>query len=283
MAVLTALRTVTLRHGEIIPALGQGTWHMAEDPRRRSDEIAALRVGIDLGMSLVDTAEMYADGDAEVLVGEAIKGRRDQVFLVSKVLPHHASVRGTIEACDGSLLRLGVDVIDLYLLHWRGPIPLEETLEAFQRLSAAGKIGSWGVSNFDVADMQDLIDIPGGSEASTDQVLYNLEYRGIEYDLLPWCERSGLPIMAYSPIEQGRVLDHPVLRSVAARHHATPAQVALAWVLRRDNICAIPRASNPAHVRENRVALDMHLSASDFAELDYAFPAPPHKQPLAVH
>jgi diketogulonate reductase-like aldo/keto reductase len=283
MAVLTALRTVTLPHGEIIPALGQGTWHMAEDPRRRSDEIAALRLGIDLGMSLIDTAEMYADGDAEVLVGEAIKRCRDQVFLVSKVLPHHASVRGTVEACDGSLLRLGVDVIDLYLLHWRGPIPLEETLEAFQSLRAAGKIGSWGVSNFDVDDMQDLIDIPGGSEVSTNQVLYNLEYRGIEHDLLPWCERRRLPIMAYSPIEEGRVLDHPALRSVAARHHATPAQVALAWVLRRDNICAIPRASNPAHVRENRVALDMHLSASDFAELDYAFPAPTHKQPLAVH
>jgi diketogulonate reductase-like aldo/keto reductase len=283
MAVLTALRTVTLPYGEIIPALGQGTWHMAEDPRRRSDEIAALRLGIDLGMSLIDTAEMYADGDAEVLVGEAIKRCRDQVFLVSKVLPHHASVRGTVEACDGSLLRLGVDVIDLYLLHWRGPIPLEETLEAFQSLRAAGKIGSWGVSNFDVDDMQDLIDIPGGSEVSTNQVLYNLEYRGIEHDLLPWCERRRLPIMAYSPIEEGRVLDHPALRSVAARHHATPAQVALAWVLRRDNICAIPRASNPAHVRENRVALDMHLSASDFAELDYAFPAPTHKQPLAVH
>jgi diketogulonate reductase-like aldo/keto reductase len=283
MAVLTALRTVTLPHGEIIPALGQGTWHMAEDPRRRSDEIAALRLGIDLGMSLIDTAEMYGDGDAEVLVGEAIKGRRDQVFLVSKVLPHHASVRGTIEACDGSLLRLGVDVIDLYLLHWRGPIPLEETLEAFERLRAAGKIGSWGVSNFDLPDMRDLIDIPGGSEVSTDQVLYNLEYRGIEYDLLPWCERSGLPIMAYSPIEQGRVLDHPVLRSVAARHHATPAQVALAWVLRKDNVCAIPRTSNPAHVRENRVVLDMHLSAPDFAELDYAFPPPTQKQPLAVH
>ena len=283
MAVLTALRTVTLPHGEIIPALGQGTWHMAEDPRRRSEEIAALRLGIDLGMSLIDTAEMYADGDAEVLVGEAIKRCRDQVFLVSKVLPHHASVRGTIEACDGSLLRLGVDVIDLYLLHWRGSVPLEETLEGFQRLRAAGKIGSWGVSNFDVADMQDLIDIPGGSELSTDQVLYNLEYRGIEYDLLPWCGRRRLPIMAYSPIEQGRVLDHSALRSVAARHHATPAQVALAWVLRRDNICAIPRASNPAHVRENRVALDMRLSASDFAELDYAFPAPTHKQPLTVH
>jgi diketogulonate reductase-like aldo/keto reductase len=283
MAVLTAPRTVTLPHGEIVPALGQGTWHMAEDPRRRSDEIEALRVGIDLGMSLIDTAEMYADGDAEVLVGEAIKGRREQVFLVSKVLPHHATVGGTIEACDGSLLRLGVDVIDLYLLHWRGPIPLEETLEAFERLEGAGKIGSWGVSNFDLSDMEDLIDIPGGSEVSTDQVLYNLEYRGIEYDLLPWCESSALPIMAYSPIEQGQVLDHPVLRSVAARHHATPAQVALAWVLRKDNVCAIPRASNPAHVRENRPALDMHLSASDFAELDYAFPPPTQKQPLAAH
>jgi diketogulonate reductase-like aldo/keto reductase len=283
MAVLTALRTITLPHGEIIPALGQGTWHMAEDPRRRTDEIAALRLGIDLGMSLIDTAEMYADGHAEVLVGEAIKGRRDQVFLVSKVLPHHATVRGTIEACDGSLLRLGVDIIDLYLLHWRGSIPLEETLKAFERLKGAGKIGSWGVSNFDLADMQDLIDIPGGSEVSTDQVLYNLEYRGIEYDLLPWCERSGVPIMAYSPIEQARVLDHAVLRSVAARHHATPAQVALAWVLRKDNVCAIPRASNPAHVRENSVALDMHLSASDLAALDHAFPPPTQKRPLAVH
>jgi len=234
-------------------------------------------------MSLIDTAEMYADGDAEVLVGEAIKGRRDEVFLVSKVLPHHASVRGTIEACDGSLLRLGVDVIDLYLLHWRGPIPLEETVEAFERLRDAGKIGSWGVSNFDLSDMQDLIGIPGGSEVSTDQVLYNLEYRGIEYDLLPWCERAGLPIMAYSPIEQGRILDHPALHSVAARHHATPAQVALAWVLRKKNVCAIPRAGNPTHVRENLVALDIHLSAPDFAELDYAFPPPTHKQPLAVH
>jgi diketogulonate reductase-like aldo/keto reductase len=283
MAVLTALRTVTLPQGEIIPALGQGTWHMAEDPRRRSDEIAALRVGVDLGMSLIDTAEMYADGGAEILVGEAIKGRREQVFLVSKVLPHHATVRGTVEACEGSLLRLGVDVIDLYLLHWRGAIPLEETLEAFEGLRAGGKIGSWGVSNFDLADMQDLTDIPGGSEVSTDQVLYNLEYRGIEYDLLPFCERSGLPIMAYSPIEQGLVLDHPVLRSVAARHHATPAQVALAWVLRKDNVCAIPRASNPAHVRQNRGALDLHLSTADFAELDYAFPPPTHKQPLALH
>ncbi|MDC9822987.1 aldo/keto reductase [Devosia sp. ZB163] len=283
MAVLTTLRTVSLPNGEVIPALGQGTWYMAEDPRRRPDELAALRLGIDLGMSLIDTAEMYADGEAEVLVGEAIEGRRDQVFLVSKVLPHHATVRGTIAACEGSLLRLGVEAIDLYLLHWPGPIPLEETLEAFERLVAAGKIGNWGVSNFDLSDMQDLIDIPGGRQVSTNQVLYNLQYRGIEYDLLPWCERSGLPIMAYSPIEQGRVLDHGVLRSVAARHHATPAQVALAWVLRKDNVCAIPRASNAAHVRENRLALDMHLSAADFADLDRAFPPPTRKQPLAVH
>jgi diketogulonate reductase-like aldo/keto reductase len=283
MAVLTALRTVTLPQGEIIPALGQGTWHMAEDPRRRMDEIAALRLGIDLGMSLIDTAEMYADGDAEVLVGEAIQGRRDQVFLVSKVLPHHATVRGTLAACDGSLRRLKVDKIDLYLLHWRGSIPLKETLDAFERLKGAGKIGSWGVSNFDLADMQALIGIPGGSDVSTDQVLYNLQYRGVEYDLLPWCERSGVPIMAYSPVEQGRVLDQAVLRSVASRHHATPAQVALAWVLRKGNVCAIPRASNPKHVRENAAALDVRLSASDCAELDQAFPPPTRKQPLAAH
>jgi diketogulonate reductase-like aldo/keto reductase len=279
----TAVRAVTLPDGETIPALGQGTWHMAEDPHRRTDEIAALRLGIDLGMSLIDTAEMYADGGAEALVGEAIKGRREQVFLVSKVLPHHATLRGTIAACDGSLMRLGVDSIDLYLLHWRGPVPLEETVEAFGTLRGAGKIRRWGVSNFDVSDMQDLMAIPGGGAVSTNQVLYNLQYRGIEFDLLPWCERARLPIMSYSPIEQGRVLDHPALKSVAARHHATPAQVALAWVLRKSDVCAIPRASRPAHVRENRGALDLHLSASDRAELDHAFPRPARKRPLAVH
>jgi hypothetical protein len=274
MAVLTALRTVTLPHDEIIPSLGQGTWRMAEDPRRRSDEIAALRLGIDLGLSLIDPAEMYA----EVLVGEAIKGRRDQVFLVSKVLPHHASVRGTIEACDGSLLRLGVDVIDLYLLHWRGPIPLEETLEAFERLRAAGKIGSWGVSNFDLADMQDLIDIPGGRQVSTDQVLYNLEYRGIEYDLLPWCEQ--------------RIADHGLfpdraragprspsaqVRDCAASRHPGASGARLGAAERqclRDPACEQPGAC-PGEPRG--------LSASDFAELDYAFPPPTQKQSLAVH
>jgi diketogulonate reductase-like aldo/keto reductase len=283
MVVLTQVRTISLPSGEAIPVLGHGTWHMAEDPRQRHDEIAALRLGIELGMSLIDTAEMYADGGAEELVGEAIEGRRREVFLVSKVLPQHATLRGTIEACDRSLIRLGIDEIDLYLLHWRGAIPLEETLEAFDALMAAGKIRNWGVSNFDVADMEDLIDLDGGDEVSADQVLYNLEYRGIEFDLLPWCERRGIPIMAYSPIEQGQLLSHPVLRSIAARHQATPSQAALSWVLRRDDVCAIPRASKPAHVRENRAALDIRLSASDLAELDSAFPPPTRKQPLAVH
>jgi diketogulonate reductase-like aldo/keto reductase len=283
MTVLTAVRTISLPSGEAIPVLGQGTWHMAEDPRRRREEIAALRLGIELGMSLIDTAEMYADGGAEELVGEAIEGLRDEVFLVSKVLPQHATLRGTIEACEDSLMRLGVDEIDLYLLHWRGAAPLDETLAAFDTLMDVGKIRNWGVSNFDVADMEDLIGLARGDEVSTDQVLYNLEYRGIEFDLLPWCERRGVPIMAYSPIEQGRLLGHPVLRSVAARHQVTPSQAALAWVLRRDDVCAIPRASKPAHVRENRAALDVRLSAGDLAELDRAFPPPTRKQPLAAH
>jgi diketogulonate reductase-like aldo/keto reductase len=250
-------------------------------PAPAVEEIAALRLGVELGMSLIDTAEMYADGGAEELVGEAIEGRRDDVFLVSKVLPHYATLRGTIEACDRSLMRLGVDEIDLYLLHWRGAVPLEETLEAFDLLVGAGKIRNWGVSNFDVADMEELIDLPGGSDVSINQVLYNLQNRGIEFDLLPWCERRGVPIMAYSPIEQGQLMTHRVLRSVAARHQATPAQAALAWVLRRDGVCAIPRANKPAHVRQNRAALDIRLSAADLAELDRAFPAPARKQPLA--
>jgi diketogulonate reductase-like aldo/keto reductase len=283
MTVLTALRTINLPSGDAVPVLGQGTWHMAEDPRQRRDEIAALRLGIELGMNLIDTAEMYADGGAEELVGEAIKGSRNEVFLVSKVLPHHATLQGTIEACNRSLTRLGVDKIDLYLLHWRGAVPLGETLEAFEMLRDAAKIRSWGVSNFDVADMEDLIDLGAGQDVSTNQVLYNLEYRGIEFDLLPWCERRGIPVMAYSPIEQGQLLSHPVVKSVAKRHHVTPSQAALAWVLRRDKVCAIPRAGKPAHVRENRAALDIHLSEKDLAELDRAFPPPTHKQPLAMH
>ena len=282
MPLISAIQTINLPSGDVIPVLGQGTWQMAEDSRRRADEIAALRLGIDLGMSLIDTAEMYADGGAEELVGEAIDGRRVEVFLVSKVLPANASRRGTIAACERSLTRLATDWLDLYLLHWRGPIPLEETLDAFDALIAAGKIRSWGVSNFDVADMLELGDLPGGDAVATNQVLYNVTRRGIEYDLLPWCERAGIPIMAYSPIEQGRLLTHRALAAVAARHGATAAQVALAWVLRRDGVCAIPRAAKPAHVRENRRALDIGLSAQDLADLDRALTPPRHKQPLEM-
>jgi diketogulonate reductase-like aldo/keto reductase len=276
----TIIRMTTLPSGETVPVLGQGTWHLGEHPRRRREEIAALRPGLDLGMTLIDTAEMYGEGAAEELVGEAIAGRREEVFLVTKVLPQHATVRGTIAACEGSLRRLNTDVIDLYLLHWRGTVPLDETLEAFQALAEAEKIRYWGVSNFDVADMEELVSLPGGDDVATDQVLYNLTRRGIEWDLLPWCPERGIPVMAYSPIEQGRLLDDPALHRVAARHRATPAQVALAWVLRVEGVIAIPRAGMPEHVRDNRAALDIRLTEQDLAELDRAFPPPRGKQPL---
>ncbi|HEV7618492.1 MAG TPA: aldo/keto reductase [Burkholderiaceae bacterium] len=276
------MRTTKLPSGEAIPVLGQGTWHMAEEPRRRADEIAALRCGLDLGMTLIDTAEMYADGAAEQLVGEAIAGRRDEVFLVSKVLPHNATSRGTIAACERSLRRLGTDRLDLYLLHWRGQVPLAETLEAFVALTRTGKIRHWGVSNFDVADMEELERTSGGGAVATDQVLYNLTRRGIEYDLLPWCRKRGIPIMAYSPVEQGRLLNHPQLQDIAERHRATPAQVALAWVVRQDGLVAIPKAGTPAHVRENRAALDILLTDEDLAALDRVFPPPTGPQPLEM-
>jgi diketogulonate reductase-like aldo/keto reductase len=233
-------------------------------------------------MTVIDTAEMYADGGAEELVGEAIAGRRDDVFLVSKVLPNHASRKGTITACDRSLRRLKTDHLDLYLLHWRETTPLEETIEGFDTLVEAGKIRQWGVSNFDVSDMEDLLRIPNGGGVTTDQVLYNLTRRGIEYDLMPWCRERHLPIMAYSPIEQGRLLQHPVLRELAVRRHATPAQIALAWVLHEDGVIAIPRASNVEHVRTNRGALEIQLTAPDLEALDNAFPPPTSKRPLEV-
>ena len=255
---------------------------MAEDPRRRKDEVAALRLGFDLGMTLVDTAEMYADGGAEALVGEAIAGRRDELFVVSKVLPENATTAGTVAACEHSLQRLGTDRLDLYLLHWRGNVPLEETLDAFAALIDAGKIRYWGVSNFDVVDMIELWKLDGGANVATDQVLYNLTRRGIEYDLMPWCRNRNIPIMAYSPIEQGRLLDDRELRHVAARHNATPAQVALAWVLRQDGVVAIPKAANIAHVREDYAALELHLTGEYLTALDRAFPAPTEAMPLAM-
>ncbi len=282
MAELGSVRSVALPNGERVPALGQGTWHMAESPRRRRDEIEALRTGIDLGCTLIDTAEMYADGGAERLVGEAIRGRRDEVFLVSKVLPSHATVHGVVVACENSLARLGTDYLDLYLLHWRGPVPLENTVEAFERLRYSGAIRAWGVSNFDVDDMADLARNAGSEHVATDQVLYNLERRGIEFDLMPWCFERGIPVMAYSPIGQTRFLDHPVLQTIALRHDATPAQIALAWVLRIDNVIAIPKAATIAHVQENRAALDIHLSEADLELLDEEFAPPRAKQQLAM-
>jgi diketogulonate reductase-like aldo/keto reductase len=277
-----AVPTTTLPDGEPIPVLGQGTWHMAEDPRRWQAEVSALQVGIDLGLTLIDTAEMYADGRAEELVGEAIAGRRDDVFLVSKVLPEHATKRGTVAACERSLRRIKTDRLDLYLLHWREDVPLEATLEGFGALGRAGMIRHWGVSNFDVSDMQELERLPGGTSVATDQVLYNLTRRGIEWDLLPWCRARRIPIMAYSPIEQGRMLKHPVLRKVATRHGATPAQVALAWLLRQELLCAIPKAGTPEHARENRAALEVRLTDQDLAELDRAFPPPDGPRPLEM-
>jgi diketogulonate reductase-like aldo/keto reductase len=255
---------------------------MAEYPQRRQSELAALRTGLDLGMTLIDTAEMYADGEAEVLVGEAIEGRREEVFLVSKVLPQNASRHGTVVACERSLRRLRTDRIDLYLLHWRGRIPLEETVDGFVALVRAGKIRSWGVSNFDTSDLTELVRIPDGDAVSIDQVLYNLMRRGIEYDLMPLCRDLGIPIMAYSPIEQGRLLGLRALRDIAVRHDATPAQIALAWVLRHPDVVAIPKASNVAHAKENRGALDIRLAPEDLAELDRAFPPPTGPQPLEM-
>jgi diketogulonate reductase-like aldo/keto reductase len=281
------VRTTLLPSGRPIPVLGQGTWRMGEDPSRRQSEIAALRFGLDLGMMLIDTAEMYGEGSAEEIVGEAVADSRSEVFVVTKVYPHNATRRGAVEACARSLRRLKTDYIDLYLLHWRGDVPLSETLEAFQRLKEEGRIRDYGVSNFDVADMEEAFALPGGDEIATNQVLYNLAHRGIEWDLIPWCRERRIPIMAYSPVghksaEQKRMLGHPNIKSIAARHNATLAQAALAWLLRHPDIVAIPKASRPEHLRENRSALEIELTARDIKELDKAFPPPARKIPLEM-
>jgi len=266
--------TLELPSGETVPRLGLGTWRMGESRRTRAQEITALELGIDLGMTLIDTAEMYGSGGAEQVVAEAIAGRRDQVVIVSKVLPENASRAGAIAACKRSLKHLGIDQLDLYLLHWRGPHPLKETLAGFEALRRDGLIKAWGVSNFDVDDMEELMALPGGNAVATNQVLYNLAKRGIEADLLPWSRARGIPIMAYSPIDQGRIVRTRALAAVAARHGVTPAQIALAWVLRHQEMMVIPKATNETHVRENRAALDLALTAADLAELNKAFPPP---------
>jgi len=277
-----SVRTTKLPSGETVPVLGQGTWHMGESARARKNEAAALRAGLDLGLTLIDTAEMYGSGGAEEVVAEAIAGRRDETFIVSKVLPENASERGTIAACEKSLKRLKTDRIDLYLLHWRGSPPLAGTLKAFAALKRDGKIRHWGVSNFDISDMEEMWALPSGKECATNQVLYNLRRRGIEHDVLPWCQQHTIPVMAYSPVEQGRLLDNRALAEIAKAHGATPAQVALAWVMRASGVIAIPKAGTIAHVQENRAALDLKLSKDDLAALDKAFPPPKGPRPLEM-
>ncbi len=265
-----------------LPRLGQGTWNMGDRATRRKEELAALREGIALGMTLIDTAEMYGDGRSESLVAEAIAGVRDRICLVSKVLPSNASRKGVVRACEASLKRLQTDFLDLYLLHWSGSHPLEDTVRGFEDLLAAGKVRAWGVSNLDLGEMQRLAAVPGGKACATNQLLYNLSRRGIEFDLLPWCRERGIAVMAYSPVEQGRILGHKALNEVARRLGATPAQVALAWVLRQAGVVAIPKAASVAHVRENHKALELRLDAEALRALDTAFPPPKKARPLEM-
>ncbi|RWO77273.1 MAG: aldo/keto reductase [Mesorhizobium sp.] len=278
----STIRTTTLPSGEAVPVLGQGTWKMGEDARRHADEVNALKLGLDLGMTLIDTAEMYASGGAEEVVADAIAGRRDEVFLVSKVLPSNASRTGVPAACEASLRHLRTDRIDLYLLHWPGSVPLAETVEAFEALKKAGKIRHWGVSNFDTHEMEELVSLPAGDGVQTNQILYNLSQRGPEFDLAPWSRQRGIPLMAYSPVDQGVLARNASLEAIAARHDATPAQLALAWVMAQDGVIAIPKASKQEHIRQNVAALDIELTREDFAEIDRAFPPPRRKQGLQM-
>lgn len=276
-----ALPTVRLPSGEHVAALGQGTWRMGERRERRAAEVAALVRGLDAGLSLIDTAEMYGDGGAEEVVAEALAGRRDRAFVVSKVYPHNAGKRGAPAACERSLKRLRTDHIDLYLLHWRGDIPIAETIGALEGLVTAGKIRYWGVSNLDAADMREVFEAGGGA-CATDQILYNLGRRGPEWDLIPLCRRHAVPIMAYSPVEQGALAGDRRLAPIAARHGTTAAAIALAWLLRQGDVMVIPKASRPEHVDENRAALDLALSGDDLAELDRLFPPPKGPRPLEM-
>ena len=276
------MKSIALPDGTQVPALGMGTWMMGETRARRAAELAALQRGIELGMTLIDTAEMYGDGASEELVGEAIRGRREQVFLVSKVYPFNAGRRTMPAACERSLKRLGVDCLDLYLLHWRGDIPFADTVEAFERLQAAGKIRRWGISNLDVQDLQELCTVPGGDRFAVNQVLYNLSRRGIEWNLQPWCAARNVPLMAYSPLEQARLLAQPTLVELARNLRSTPAQVALAWLLQRPGVIAIPKAADARRVEENFGALQLTLDAATLAELDRLFPPPRGPRPLEM-
>ena len=276
------MQTITLKSGNVVPAIGLGTWHMGEQARAAKDEIKALQLGLDLGMTLIDTAEMYGEGGAEEIVGQAITGRRDQVYLVSKVYPHNASRSGVIAACEGSLQRLATDRLDLYLLHWPGSHPLAETVAGFESLKRQGKIRAWGVSNFDVPDMAALAQVPDGGNCISNQVLYHLGERGIEWQLLPECQKADIMVMAYSPLGQAEILANAVLAKIAKRHMVTPAAIALAFLLRQKGVVVIPKATTLAHVRNNAAAAEVVLEAADLAQLDAAFPPPKRAQRLSM-
>ena len=276
------MRSVRLPDGETVPALGQGTWHMGERARERAREVEAVRAGIDAGLTLIDTAEMYGGGEAEAIVGEAIAGRRDEVFLVSKVYPHNATRSGVAAACERSLRRLGTDRIDLYLLHWRGQASLAHAIAGFRDLWQDGRIRHWGVSNLDRADMEDLWQVPGGETAATNQLLYHLGERGIEWDLLPWLRERAVPVMAYCPLGQGRLLRQRGLADFARRHAMTPAQAALAWLLARGDVIPVPKTSDPQRQAENAAAAEIELTPEQLAELDGLFPPPRAGAPLAI-
>ncbi len=283
------MNTVTLPDGSHVPALGLGTWRMGEDERTRVREIAAVRVAFETGYRLIDTAEMYGEGGAEKVVGAALRDAiadgvvgREDVFIVSKVYPRNASTTGVLDACERSLRRLDVDYIDLYLLHWRGRHPLSATVDGFEQLKASGRIRRWGVSNFDVDDMDELWAIGEGRACAVNQVHYSVSERGIEFDLLPWQRRHGVPLMAYSPIDQGAMSRDQTLGAIGKARGVTAAQVALAWALRHPDVVAIPKAVREEHLRENFAAADLVLTAEELAAIDRAFPPPTRKRPLAM-
>ena len=277
------MQYVTLKSGEQVPQLGMGTWRMGENRARRADEIRALKVGLDLGLTLVDTAEMYGDGGAEEVVAEAIAGRRDEVFLVSKVLPHNASRSGTVKACAASLKRLKTDRIDLYLLHWRGSHPLADTVAALEQLRDEGRIRYWGVSNFDVEDMIELQGLPPAGHCAANQVLYNLDQRGIEFKLLPMCVEQHSAVMAYSPLGQGDLIDNAAVGALAKRRGVSPAAVLIAWTIRQPGVISIPKTASPDRMRDNATALDLSLTPDELKELDKSFAPPKRKTPLAMN
>jgi len=276
------MQMATLPSGERVPALGQGTWNIGDSRAKRAEEIATIRCGIDLGLTLIDTAEMYGDGRSEQLIAEAIAGRRDEVFIVSKVLPNNATRRGTVAACERSLKNLNTDHIDLYLLHWRGGVPFAETLQALMALQRAGKIRHYGVSNLDLSDIREWWETPGGNALAVNQLLYNLSRRGIEWELAPWLRERRVPMMAYSPLEQGQLFRNAKFTALAKASGITPAQLALAWLLTKPDVIVIPKCSNTRRVEENAAARDIELTAALLAELDIIYPPPRGQEPLAM-